>query len=105
VSYCRIGEDSDVYVVKNLDHFGGGWTCFCDSRFHGNTYDAIIMHLIEHRRIGDKVPERVFDRLYAEQAGRPWKTDVELALEELNLDQIGLESPEALLLDKPPEDK
>lgn len=103
MALCRIGENSDVYVIRNLDHHGGGYTCFhADDSFHADDQEQMIGHLIEHRKVGHMVPERAFDRLYSELRGVPYKTDVMRALEELELDQIGIEDPK-ILLDGPPE--
>jgi hypothetical protein len=53
----------------------------------------MIDHLREHRRVADKVPERAFDRLYAERDGREVQTDVQWALE-----AIGIETRNDLLI-------
>lgn len=97
-----MGEDSDVYVIK---HVGGHLVCYdANLAFECETEADMICHLTDHRNAGDKVPQRAFARLEAERDGRPWKTDVQHALEELNLDQIGYEIPGQLLVDRPTED-
>lgn len=82
MSYCRIGEGSDVYVYAD----GGGITCVgCSLEQASLTLpDAMEMldHLITHRRYGEQVPDHAIDRLAAEAAGFAFPTDVELALEE-----------------------
>ena len=81
MSYCRIGElDSDVYLIR---HVNGSLVCYCD--YPGNEClleDEMISHLREHQARSQAVPQRVFDRLEAERDGRPYRTDVQLALEE-----------------------
>lgn len=87
MSYCRNdgGETSDVYVIK---HVGGFLACYCclgDNQH--DTPQGMIDHLAHHRARGDKVPERAFERLRAERDGKPYKTDVQLALEEFNFNE------------------
>lgn len=70
MSYCRKnGEDSDVYLFLHV----GGWLecCGCNLDPEHPHYIAfsrieMIKHLGEHRKQGDKVPERAFDRLRRE---------------------------------------
>lgn len=65
ISYCRHnGNDSDVYVYPNIY---GGIVCVCTSQ--GEVFDKrslLIEHLKSHLDSGDKVPERVFNRLEKE---------------------------------------
>lgn len=80
MSYCRIGEDSDVYVIR---HVSGMLVCYCllpDNEF--DTEEGMISHLIDHKMLGHKVPDRALARLNAERLGLPYKTDVEQALED-----------------------
>lgn len=79
MSYCRIGEDSDVYLIRSGDML----VCYC--ALEGNeqeTEEGMISHLVDHQERGHKVPQRAIARLNAERLGIPYKTDVELALEE-----------------------
>lgn len=83
MSYCRIGEsDSDVYLIR---HVNGSLVCYCDHPGNEALFEAeMIKHLEAHRQRGDKVPQRAIDRLVAERDGLPYKTDVQLAMEEFD---------------------
>ena len=69
MSYCRNnGTDSDVYVIGS---FGTLECCGCylyknSARF--NTYSALLKHLDEHKRRGDKVPDYAIKNLKKDQA-------------------------------------
>jgi hypothetical protein len=76
VSYCRNnGTDSDVYVIltRNPETGRNVLRCFCGTVDLQGLYEApfpefttrtgMIRHLLEHRRNGDKVPARAFERL------------------------------------------
>lgn len=77
MSYCRNnGVDSDVYVINS----GKKWECLgCPRAPRVNhqmfnvkgwvsfeTRQGILDHLLEHRRLGDKVPNRALERLRRE---------------------------------------
>ena len=68
MSYCRMGEDSDVYVFAS----GGGRLECCGCRLPGSGWwgttsrKAMMQHLHEHKRAGHKVPNRAFMRLWRE---------------------------------------
>lgn len=81
MSYCRNdGVDSDVYVIR---HVNGMLVCYCclPDNEHERP-EEMITHLLNHRSLGHKVPDRALDRLNAERFGLPYKTDVEQALED-----------------------
>lgn len=81
MSYCRIGEDSDVYVIR----MGEGLKCFCSlPDNHQDSEEGMISHLIDHMNLGHKVPQRAIARLNDERFGIPRPTDVEQALEDFN---------------------
>lgn len=67
MSYCRAnGVDSDVYVIGTGSRW---WCCGCD--FEDNffeTREEMVEHLRQHRKEGDKVPERTFERFAKEIA-------------------------------------
>lgn len=73
MSYCRNnGTDSDVYVILTRNPYAGAnvLQCFCESRNPETglyplftTRTGMILHLLEHRKKGDKVPARAFERL------------------------------------------
>lgn len=65
MSYCRQnGNDSDVYVYPSMY---GGIVCTCaNDRYIFNKRSFLIEHLKKHLDNGDKVPERVFQRLEKE---------------------------------------
>lgn len=68
MSYCRFGEDSDVYVFENI--VGRLECCGCDLREHGSfltkSRTAMLAHLDEHRATGHLVPDYALERLRAE---------------------------------------
>jgi hypothetical protein len=59
MSYCRMADDSDVYVYPDSR---GGFTCCVTVA----TRAEMLAHLEEHRANGDLVPERAIERLRAE---------------------------------------
>ena len=70
MSYCRVGPDSDVYVIatwhpENRQH--DALECFCGPpRTFTTARSGMIIHLLEHQALGDKVPARAFERLKRE---------------------------------------
>jgi hypothetical protein len=74
MSYCRIGFDSDVYVVH---HVGGGMACYCGTPVEDNlmTKPEMVEHLLAHREEGALVPQRALDRLYREIAAEEEESD------------------------------
>lgn len=68
MSYCRIGADSDVYLIKS----GEAWLCMsCSLTKHQVTETlpsrrAALLHLAWHERAGHKVPSHPFTRLILE---------------------------------------
>ena len=65
MSYCRMGADSDVYVIHSVF---GGMVCYCDDEVGPMTKPEMVEHLLEHRAEGWQVPQRALDRLYREIA-------------------------------------
>jgi hypothetical protein len=70
MSYCRFGEDSDIYLIADI---AGGWTCYgqhdaaaVPTGFRHKTRLDVFDHLQLHRLIGDRVPVRADNRLRAE---------------------------------------
>jgi hypothetical protein len=76
MSYCRIGGDSDCYI---LDHAYEGLVCMgCTlmpyseddlmpiTFIAGTDYQKMLDHIAEHRYIGDYIPFRVDERLKEE---------------------------------------
>lgn len=63
MSYCRKGEDSDVYVIAS----GSGWVCYCKPVFSTDYMVGLINHLRAHERRGERVPAKVYERLRAER--------------------------------------
>ena len=81
MSYCRTGEDSDIYVYRKRPNL---LVCHSETgSFEASTEQEMIEHLLLHRRRGQRVPERALDRLKAERDGIPYETDVERALREM----------------------
>lgn len=75
MSYCRMGEDSDVYVIATFDPRvqKKAWQCYCQpTSFKGKrralfyTREEMLEHLYQHRKDGDKVPEHAVERLLEE---------------------------------------
>jgi hypothetical protein len=83
MSYCRNnGKDSDVWVIATKDRAQPFWSCVNCSlaapRITGqvevrwtecDTPQEMIWHLLKHRTLGDKVPQRALDRLCEEAVG------------------------------------
>lgn len=65
MSYCRIGGDSDVYVIHSVF---GGMVCYCDGEVGPMSRREMVEHLLQHREEGWLVPQRALDRLYREIA-------------------------------------
>lgn len=71
MSYCRTGEDSDVYVVWNMH----GYNCLsCSLTLNYKWPDAcfatpndMLSHLQLHQGAGQKVPDRCIDRIYSDK--------------------------------------
>lgn len=76
MSYCRISEGSDVYVVGTRQDGQDGIECVSceyDERgyFWAASPSSMIAHLLVHRLRGDRVPDRALDRLRDERDGIP----------------------------------
>lgn len=81
MSYCRLGEDSDVgvyYSVNNVlvcvhpEHYDGNKCPHIKDGEHTismefKTYSEMIEHLRTHRNFNDKVPKKVISALMREQ--------------------------------------
>jgi hypothetical protein len=87
VSYCRFGDDSDVYLYPG----DGDWECCgCrisvgdDGRTRLESLPAVLAHLEAHRAAGHKVPDHAFSRVRHELTtgrtifGRPIASDLDL---------------------------
>ena len=61
MSYTRVGSDSDVYAYASM---GRRWHCMPCGIFKDLL--SLRKHLLEHRKKGDKVPKRCFDRIDSE---------------------------------------
>ena len=64
MSYARFAGESDVYIFLDV----GGYLncCGCllsDGSAHYRSTDAMIAHLHEHRKQGQRVPESAFEDL------------------------------------------
>jgi hypothetical protein len=71
MSYCRMSEDSDVYVIGVWGKHGrAGWECVgcatLSRRIHSRR--DLLRHMIAHLRKGDKVPAYATDRVIKEMA-------------------------------------
>ena len=89
MSYCRFGwDDSDVYVFGTGDRIE---CCAClrhrssglPASFIAETEQEMIDHLLQHRALGDTVPQAALDRLEAERDGVEYQTTVEEAIDEI----------------------
>lgn len=68
MSYCRMGEDSDVYIIYNIQGYYECVACKLGDKTH-YTCDIpqdMLDHLLVHNRAGHKVPDRAIDRLVGE---------------------------------------
>lgn len=73
MSYCRWnGIDSDVYVIATYYQGKEAWDCICCSIATNNlmglvhTRQEMLDHLLEHRLVGNRVPQYAIDRLQKE---------------------------------------
>lgn len=73
MSYCRFGDDSDVYVFGTYGHNKEevfeccGCLMMGDMKpFHCKTKNEMVKHLFEHMRNGHKVPTYAIDHLKKE---------------------------------------
>jgi hypothetical protein len=69
MSYCRFAWDnSDVYVfgIGNNEFQCCGCLLQEHSSFYCNGQEAMIKHLLEHRKAGHVVPQHAIDRLKEE---------------------------------------
>lgn len=65
MSYCRMGKESDVYLIRTFD---GTWDCFCKSPCITLTGEQQVLdHLLEHQAKGDKVPDYTIERITRER--------------------------------------
>lgn len=82
MSYCRWGTDSDVYVYgtqfydKDRGRIIDVILC-CDCKLSSAADDYyetpgdMLAHLLEHRKLGHKVPESALERLREEESEPP----------------------------------
>jgi len=67
MSYCRFGEDSDIYFLATGEGFQ---CCWCGFDKYGKdifkTRLDALNHLVEHIKAGHKVPDYAFERLQQE---------------------------------------
>jgi len=67
MSYARMGKDSDVYVILTGESGEERYVCFCKPEAHSvKTAKEMIIHLDEHIKKGDKVPQHTFYSLKEE---------------------------------------
>ena len=67
MSYCRLSDESDVYVYMDAD--GGFTCCFCkfgEEFFNVDFEMEMVLHLMDHRVQGNKVPQCAIDQLMRE---------------------------------------
>lgn len=73
MSYCRIGPDSDIYVIRTL---AGHWECVSCTvvqplGLHSATIftlKALKRHVAHHKAMGHKVPDYAVQRIDKELA-------------------------------------
>ena len=67
MSYCRMHDKSDVYIIGNTAPVYG-WTCFAcklpgpSTRMNIRSRRDLLRHMIAHLRRGDKVPAYATNR-------------------------------------------
>lgn len=69
MSYCRMSEDSDVYVIATFDPRvqKKAWQCYCrPTSCLVYSRQEMLEHLYQHRKDGEKVPEYAIERLLEE---------------------------------------
>lgn len=73
MSYCRMGDDSDVHIYYSNDKMYVCCMCFLDAPdgygedFQCRTIDEMLMHLDEHFVAGHTVPQKCIIRLKEEK--------------------------------------
>lgn len=72
MSYCRMSDTSDVYVYGSEKGYVCSW-CELDGKYDNDsdgtifqTPQDIVNHLLEHRKIGNQVPQYAIDTLQSE---------------------------------------
>ena len=68
MSYCRPGDDSDVYVIASrIPRINRSiLQCYCTPARSFLSRSRVIAHLIQHLKDGEMVPDRAFLRLLRE---------------------------------------
>lgn len=68
MSYCRLDEDSDVYMYSHIGGFIECCVCKISNRYSEkfDTSKDALDHLYEHIEAGHKVPEYALKRLREE---------------------------------------
>lgn len=67
MSYCRAGNESDVYVIATTDKVASWWcvSCSVPNNFVTSRQE-MLSHLQEHKLAGDRVPDYAIARLQRE---------------------------------------
>jgi len=63
MSYCRLGEDSDVYVYLSTDNHLHCCGCLLKGEFRTDRYSAMLDYLGEHRALGHRIPSDAVEKL------------------------------------------
>jgi len=63
MSYCRFGDDSDVYVYATFEDTYECCACRLSINWGHKTAADMIAHLEKHRATGHLVPQYAIDRL------------------------------------------
>jgi len=66
MSYCRTGNDSDIYMTGNNDGYYECHGCSLEGNARLPTAAAAVQHLFDHMKAGHKVPQRAIHRLLDE---------------------------------------
>lgn len=89
MSYCRLGEESDIYLYGTgkelILHYNNSAEVFPANQKGRENCLAFLLNLQEE---GYRVLPRAIERLEAEINGVPFKTDIQLALEELKEERL-----------------
>ena len=78
MSYCRFGDDSDVYLYEHVDGFYECCSCRLMKFEKGLPFDMheskkllnlseVLAHLLKHKKKGHKVPDYAFKRALEEK--------------------------------------
>lgn len=70
MTVIRVSDDSDVYMIQDVSYpKDRPYHCYCEHE-DGMSWQTAILHLADHLRAGDNVPNRAFAQLMQDRGGR-----------------------------------